>query len=64
MHLGYVRSGRQGEAKLVVSGFQIVLREPFPDLSGGATNNRILVGVIVRFAVENIYPKRPLFEAI
>ena len=64
MYLRYVRSGRQREAKFVVSGFQIVLREPFPDLSGSATNNWILVSVIVRFAVENIYPKRSLFEAI
>lgn len=64
MRFGYVRSRWQAESQFSLSRLEIILREPLPDLSSGATNYRILIGIVMRLPIENIDPKSPLFHAI
>jgi hypothetical protein len=64
MNFRDIRARRQGEAKLAGSGVQIVLCQAFSNLAGGAANDRILIGVVVRLALKDVHPERALFEAI
>ena len=64
MHFRYVGSGGQGETKFVRPRFQVVLGEPLSDLAGSASNDGILIGIVVRFPLEDVHAQGALFEAI
>jgi hypothetical protein len=65
MSLRYIGSGWQAESKFaIVPRFDIVLSEPFSNFSGGAANDRILIGVVVRLPVKNIDAESTFLQAV
>jgi hypothetical protein len=42
----------------------VVLRETLADVAGGAPHDRILVGVVLQFAVEDFDPDCPLLQRV
>jgi hypothetical protein len=65
MSLRYIGSRRQTEAKFAIMlRFDIILGQPFSDLSGSAANDGILIGVVVRFAIEDIDAESTFLQTI
>jgi hypothetical protein len=63
MKLWEVRPGRQVDPDLTfVPGFMVVLRDSFTNLSGGSSNNRIEIGIVIRLAAKYLDPEGPLFK--
>ena len=56
--------GQANAASVVMPGFLIILGKPFADLAGCSPDNRVLIGIVVGFAVEYIHSESALFEAI
>src|SRR5260370_40481819 len=63
--LRHIGSWGQTESKFaVVPSFHVVLRETLSDLAGGTSDNRVLIGIVVRLAIEHVDAERALFQAI
>lgn len=60
-----IRPGRQTDTKLFgTASLEVVLREPFADLAGCASDHWIVISIVLRVSFENFDSQNALFETL
>ena len=65
MDFRVIRARRQADPNLVpVPRLQVILRQPLANFTSCTAHHRILVGVVIGIAPENLDPERTLLEQL